>query len=75
MKTTTFLTFVGDKCGKAEGAINFYTSKDMLDDALLRRFDLAISLELPDQQQIQELIQLVLKEGKFAFGRKVSMKK
>ena len=26
MKTTTFLTFVGDQCGKAEEAVNFYTS-------------------------------------------------
>lgn len=26
MRTTTFLTFVGDQCGKAEEAINFYTS-------------------------------------------------
>ena len=26
MTTTTFLTFVGDQCGKAEEAINFYTS-------------------------------------------------
>ena len=26
MKTTPFLTFVGDQCGKAEEAINFYTS-------------------------------------------------
>jgi len=26
MKTTTFLTFVGDQCGKAEEAMNFYTS-------------------------------------------------
>ncbi|MEO1255798.1 MAG: VOC family protein [Bacteroidota bacterium] len=26
MQTTTFLTFVGDQCGKAEEAINFYTS-------------------------------------------------
>ena len=26
MKTTTFLTFVGDQCGKANEAINFYTS-------------------------------------------------
>jgi len=26
MKTKTFLTFVGDQCGKAEEAINFYTS-------------------------------------------------
>lgn len=26
MKTTTFLTFVGEHCGNAEEAINFYTS-------------------------------------------------
>ena len=26
MKTTTFLTFVGAQCGRAEEAINFYTS-------------------------------------------------
>lgn len=26
MKTTTFLTFVGEQCGKAEEAVNFYTS-------------------------------------------------
>lgn len=26
MKTTTFLTFVGDQCGKAKEAINFYIS-------------------------------------------------
>lgn len=26
MRTTTFLTFVGDKCGKAEEAIKLYTS-------------------------------------------------
>mgnify|MGYP000005834496 FL=1 len=26
MKTTTFLTFVGDQCGKAQEAINFYIS-------------------------------------------------
>ena len=26
MKTITFLTFVGEQCGKAEEAINFYTS-------------------------------------------------
>lgn len=26
MKISTFLTFVGDQCGKAEEAINFYTS-------------------------------------------------
>lgn len=48
--------------------------KDMLDDALLRRFDMAISLELPNEEQIKELIQLVLKEGIFKFNRKVAMK-
>ena len=26
MKTTTFLTFVGDQCGKAQEAMDFYTS-------------------------------------------------
>ena len=26
MKTTTFFTFVGDQCGKAQEAIDFYTS-------------------------------------------------
>ena len=26
MKTTTFITFVGNQCGKAEEAINYYTS-------------------------------------------------
>ena len=26
MKTTTFFTFVGEQCGRAEEAINFYTS-------------------------------------------------
>ena len=26
MRTITFLTFVGDQCGRAEEAINFYTS-------------------------------------------------
>ncbi|NGM66842.1 hypothetical protein [Sphingobacterium sp. SGR-19] len=34
-----------------------------------------VNLTSPYQQQIQELIQLVLKEGKFTFDRKVSMEK
>ncbi|MFA7408053.1 MAG: ATP-binding protein [Anaerolineaceae bacterium] len=45
--------------------------KEMLDEALMRRFDLVISLELPGVEQIQKLIQLVLKEGHFSFDRKV----
>ncbi|MFD2599017.1 AAA family ATPase [Sphingobacterium corticis] len=49
--------------------------KDMLDDALLRRFDLAISMDLPEKQQIAELIHLVLKEDKFALDKKVSLVK
>lgn len=47
--------------------------KDMLDEALLRRFDLSIELELPNSQQIKSLIQLILKEGQFTFDRKVPM--
>lgn len=41
--------------------------KDMLDDALLRRFDLNIKLELPQEHQIKELIDITLKNGKFKF--------
>jgi SpoVK/Ycf46/Vps4 family AAA+-type ATPase len=46
--------------------------KDMLDDALLRRFDLSISLELPEKEQIEKMINLVLKEDQFIFDKKVS---
>jgi SpoVK/Ycf46/Vps4 family AAA+-type ATPase len=46
--------------------------KDMLDDALLRRFDLTISLELPKNEQIKRLIDLTIREGKFKFDNKVS---
>ncbi|WP_286843550.1 MULTISPECIES: AAA family ATPase [Sphingobacterium] len=45
--------------------------KDMLDDALLRRFDLSISLELPEKEQIEKMINLVLKEDQFIFDKKV----
>lgn len=41
--------------------------KDMLDDALLRRFDLSVEFELPDAVQIRELINLTLKNGQFRF--------
>jgi AAA+ superfamily predicted ATPase len=40
---------------------------DMLDDALMRRFDLNIKFELPNEQEIKELILLTLKSGQFAF--------
>ncbi|RKE55910.1 AAA family ATPase [Sphingobacterium detergens] len=46
--------------------------KDMLDEALLRRFDLSISLELPEKEQIEKLINLVLQEDQFIFDKKVS---
>lgn len=38
--------------------------KDMIDDALLRRFDLSVKLDLPNEIQIKELIEKVLKTGK-----------
>lgn len=41
--------------------------KEMLDDALLRRFDSIIELSLPNNQQIQNLVELTLKNGKFVF--------
>ena len=49
--------------------------KDMLDEALLRRFDLSIEFPLPDQQKIRELIDLTLKNGEFKFDRPRSVNK
>lgn len=43
--------------------------KDMLDDALLRRFDLSVKFELPTQQQIKDLVALTLRNGKFRFDK------
>jgi AAA+ superfamily predicted ATPase len=43
--------------------------KEMLDDALLRRFDVSIKFEIPTQQQIKELIDLTLKNGQFKFDK------
>jgi SpoVK/Ycf46/Vps4 family AAA+-type ATPase len=39
--------------------------KDMLDEALMRRFDLHLGLDLPSEKQVRELIDLVLKKGNF----------
>jgi len=47
--------------------------KDMLDDALLRRFDLNIKFDLPNEKQIKELINLVLKDGQFKFDKQNSI--
>ncbi len=42
--------------------------KDMLDDALLRRFDLSVEFDLPSGPQIKELVSLTLRNGQFKFG-------
>jgi SpoVK/Ycf46/Vps4 family AAA+-type ATPase len=41
---------------------------DMLDDALLRRFDLILQLERPTQKQIEQLVKKVLVSSKFKFS-------
>ncbi|GAA3946651.1 AAA family ATPase [Chitinophaga oryziterrae] len=43
--------------------------KDMLDDALLRRFDLNVKFDLPDEMKIKELVNLILKNGQFQFDK------
>jgi AAA+ superfamily predicted ATPase len=43
--------------------------KDMLDTALLRRFDLSLRFELPTEEQIRKLIALTLKSGPFQFDK------
>lgn len=44
--------------------------KDMLDDALLRRFDNIITFQLPNDGEIKKLIELVLQNGNFKFDSK-----
>jgi AAA+ superfamily predicted ATPase len=43
---------------------------NMIDDALLRRFDLTLKLDLPNQEQIKELIDKILKGKDFSFDNK-----
>jgi SpoVK/Ycf46/Vps4 family AAA+-type ATPase len=43
---------------------------DMIDDALLRRFDLTLELNLPTERQIKELISKTLRSGIFTFDNK-----
>lgn len=43
--------------------------KQMLDNALIRRFDLNIKFGLPDETKIKELINLTLKKGQFKFDK------
>jgi len=47
--------------------------KEMVDDALLRRFDLSVKFNLPTVKQIQELISLTLKNGQFIFDNKTKV--
>jgi SpoVK/Ycf46/Vps4 family AAA+-type ATPase len=46
---------------------------DMIDDALLRRFDLNIKFDLPNEKQVKELVNLTLKDGKFKFNKTASV--
>ncbi|HTN00057.1 MAG TPA: ATP-binding protein [Pedobacter sp.] len=48
--------------------------KEMLDDALLRRFDLSVQFELPNEEQIIDLINLTLKNGQFKFPTRSPIK-
>jgi len=43
---------------------------NMIDDALLRRFDLKLKLELPNKTQIRELIKLTLQNTPFKIDDK-----
>ncbi|MHA3789252.1 AAA family ATPase [Flavobacterium hauense] len=49
--------------------------KDMIDSALLRRFDMSLQLELPQYGQISDLIGITLKNGPFKFDKHTVAKK
>lgn len=49
--------------------------KEMLDEALLRRFDNSIEFKLPSKKEIQELVTLTLKKGVFIFDNKMTATK
>jgi AAA+ superfamily predicted ATPase len=44
--------------------------KEMIDLALLRRFDMTIKLDLPNENQVKELVNNILKSGQFTFDNK-----
>lgn len=44
--------------------------KEMIDLALLRRFDMTVKLNLPNENQVKELVNNVLKSGQFTFDNK-----
>ncbi|WP_156305780.1 AAA family ATPase [Sphingobacterium endophyticum] len=49
--------------------------KEMLDEALLRRFDFSIGFELPNAKEIKDLVTLVLKGNKFKFDNQIKANK
>lgn len=48
--------------------------KEMLDEALLRRFDVSLQLDLPNEAQIMDLVNLTLKNGQFRFPARTALK-
>jgi SpoVK/Ycf46/Vps4 family AAA+-type ATPase len=48
---------------------------EMIDDALMRRFDLQVKLELPDEAHIKEIIDKTLDSGVFSFDNKRNLTK
>jgi SpoVK/Ycf46/Vps4 family AAA+-type ATPase len=44
--------------------------KEMLDEALLRRFDFSVGFDLPNTKQIKDLVALTLLNGHFTFDKK-----
>ncbi|KEO71666.1 AAA family ATPase [Anditalea andensis] len=48
---------------------------NMLDESLMRRFDVNINFKLPDINQIKALVDLTMKNGAFAFNNKNSSDK
>lgn len=44
--------------------------KEMIDEALLRRFDNIITFSLPTEKEVKDLIDLTLKDGQFKFKNK-----
>jgi len=43
--------------------------KGIVDNALLRRFDMSIEFSLPEENKIKELVELTLKNGSFKFDK------
>lgn len=46
---------------------------NMIDEALLRRFDMSFKFDLPSENRIKELIDLTLKNGRFKFDKPKSV--